>query len=125
VEGGKNQLKNEGMHAGAKADKFAFARVLRDTETPQEKKLWDFLRSKPKGCKFRRQHPFKYFILDFYCHQAKLVIEIDGCQHKSNVEYDRDRSKIIQEYGLKVIRFENIEIDERFGEVTRKLMDFL
>ncbi|HCO82986.1 MAG TPA: imidazole glycerol phosphate synthase subunit HisF, partial [Arenibacter sp.] len=48
----------EGMHAGAKADKFAYADLLRRTQTPQEEKLWEFLKVKPHGFKFRRQHPF-------------------------------------------------------------------
>ncbi len=58
-------LKEEGMHAGAMADKFAFANLLRKTQTPQEEKLWEFLKIKPRGFKFRRQHPFKDYILDF------------------------------------------------------------
>lgn len=91
-----NDLQNEdGMHAGAKADKFAFAKTLRDSQTPQERKLWEFLRFKPNGFKFRRQHPFGDYILDFYCHRSKLVIELDGPQHKSNLEYDNDRTKVI------------------------------
>ncbi len=51
-------LEEEGMHAGAKADKFAYADLLRRTQTPQEEKLWEFLKVKPHGFKFRRQHPF-------------------------------------------------------------------
>ena len=121
----KDLLKAEGMHAGAQADKFAFANVLRNLETPQEKKLWKFLRTRPKGYKFRRQHPFKYYILDFYCHGAKLVIELDGQQHKSSLEYDKDRTKIIEGYGLKVIRFENSEIDYEFAIVTKRINKIL
>lgn len=121
----KDLLKEEGMHAGAEADKFTFAKVLRDTSTPQEKKLWDFLRTKPKGYKFRRQHPFKYYVLDFYCHQAKLVIELDGRHHKSNVEYDKERTQIIEGYGLNVIRFDNTEIDEGFEKVAQEIIGFL
>ncbi len=120
----KDLLKEEGMHAGAPADKFAFARILRNLETPQEKKLWNFLRTKPKDIKFRRQHPFKDYIFDFYCHKAKLVIEIDGHQHESNQQYDKDRTEIIQGYGLKVIRFENREIDDNFEIVIKKLMKY-
>lgn len=121
----KDLLKEEGMHAGAKADKFAFAKLLRDTKTPQEKKLWEFLRSKPIDFKFRRQHPFKYYILDFYCHRAKLVIELDGKQHASNKEYDNDRTLIISDFGLTVIRFDNDEVDNSFLEVKQKIVKYL
>lgn len=123
MEESKDLLKEDGMHAGAHADKFAFASLLREGETPQEKKLWDFLRTKPEGLKFRRQHPFKDYILDFYCHSAKLVIELDGHQHKSNLPYDRDRTKIIEGYDLKVIRFENSEVDDNFETVIKELME--
>lgn len=118
-------LKEEGMHAGAMADKFAFANLLRKTQTPQEEKLWDFLKIRPQGFKFRRQHPFKDYVLDFFCYRAKLVIELDGQHHKSNLEYDSDRTSIIESYGLKVIRFENDEIDNSFDNVKEKLMKFL
>ncbi|MEY8020924.1 endonuclease domain-containing protein [Muriicola sp. SD30] len=121
----RDLLKDEGMHAGASADKFAFARFLRKVETPQEKKLWNFLRTKPNKIKFRRQHPFKDYILDFYCHKAKLVIEIDGHQHKSNQQYDKDRTEIIESYGLKVIRFQNSDIDDNFEMVIKRLMKYI
>ena len=107
------------------ADKFAFANLLRKTQTPQEEKLWDFLKIRPQGFKFRRQHPFKDYVLDFFCYRAKLVIELDGQHHKSNLEYDSDRTSIIESYGLKVIRFENDEIDNSFDNVKEKLMKFL
>ena len=113
------------MHAGAKADTFAFAHTLRQAQTPQEKKLWDFLRTKPKGLKFRRQHPFNHYILDFYCHGARLVIELDGPQHKSNMEYDEDRTKIIEDYGLRVIRFKNFEVDHNFDSVKKRILKLL
>ncbi|MBT8297639.1 MAG: endonuclease domain-containing protein [Maribacter sp.] len=73
----------------------------------------------------RRQHPFKDYILDFFCYRVKLVIELDGQHHKSNLEYDSDRTSIIESYGLKVIRFDNDEIDNNFDNVKEKLMKFL
>ena len=121
MEKGKALLKEEGMHADASAYKFAFASFLRTVETPQEKKLWNFLRTKPKGFKFRRQHPFKDYILDFYCHRAKLVIEVDGKQHKNNLEYDAQRTRVVESYGLELIRFENFEIDDHFEKVIEKV----
>ena len=125
MRNGKELLKDEGMHAGAQADTFAFAHVLRQSQTPQERKLWHFLRTKPKGLKFRRQHPFNNYILDFYCHGARLVIELDGLQHRSNKEYDNDRTKIIEDYGLRVIRFENSEVDHNFDKVKKSILKFL
>lgn len=113
------------MHAGATPDKFAFTALLRENQTPQEGKLWNFLRTKPNGFKFRRQHSFEDYILDFYCHRAKLVIELDGKQHRSNMEYDDDRTAIIEEFGLKVIRFENAEIDSNFEAIKTKIVEFL
>ncbi|MEM1340437.1 MAG: endonuclease domain-containing protein [Bacteroidota bacterium] len=121
----KDVLKDEGMHAGAKADTFAYAYILRQAQTPQEKKLWGFLRTKPKGLKFRRQYPFSHYVLDFYCHVARLVIELDGPQHKSNLEYDHDRTTSIEGYGLKVIRFENQEVDHNFSNVKKRILKLL
>lgn len=118
-------LEEEGMHAGAKADKFAYADLLRRTQAPQEEKLWEFLKVKPHGFKYRRQHPFNDYILDFYCHQAKFVIELDGKQHKSNLEYDNDRTSILESYGLKVIGFDNHKIDNNFSKTIEKLIKIL
>ena len=125
MQEGKDLLKEEGMHGRAQADKFAFANILRSTETPQEKKLWKFLRTKPKGFKFRRQHPFGDYVLDFYSHKAKLIIELDGRQHKRNLEYDEERTKVISAYGLKVIRFDNTEVDNTFAVVTTEIIKYL
>ena len=70
-------MKNK-MHAGANKFIFQRARELRDRETNAELVLWGYLKGKPLGLKFRRQHPYAVFILDFYCHALKLVIEVDG-----------------------------------------------
>jgi very-short-patch-repair endonuclease len=62
------------------ADNFLFERAskLRKQQTLAEEILWNYLRTKPFGHKFRRQHPFSIYILDFYCHSLKLAIEVDG-----------------------------------------------
>ena len=75
------KIENLGMHTGAKPEIFRFAEQLRTKITPSEKELWEFLKQKPHGYKFRRQHPFSKYILDFYCHKIKLAIEIDGKYH--------------------------------------------
>ena len=125
MKGKMDLLKEEGMHAGATSDKFAFAAKLRKNQTPQEEKLWKYLRTKPNGFKFRRQHPFEHYVLDFYCHKAQLVIELDGKQHGSNQDYDSDRTVILETYGLTVIRFENSEIDNGFEIIKEKLKAYL
>jgi very-short-patch-repair endonuclease len=94
------------------------ARELRHEMTRQECRLWyGFLRKHP--VKFYRQRVIDNFIADFYCHAAKLVIEIDGRQHSigNSPAYDDERSKILEGYGLNVVRFTNAEVDERFNKV--------
>ena len=65
-----------------------------------------------KGLRFKRQHPILYFIADFYCHKAKLIIEIDGAYHDIPEQYcfDRNRENELEELGLKVIRFTNEQV---------------
>ncbi len=91
------------------------ARMLRKNMTKQERHLWyDFLRNYP--VKFYRQRSIDWYIVDFYCSAAKLVIEIDGSQHytKDGIEYDEIRTEILEQYELQVIRFTNTEIDRNF-----------
>ena len=94
------------------------AKNLRKNATPQENHLWyDFL-SKHK-IRFQRQKPINNFIADFYCHKAKLIIEIDGLQHytKDGRQKDEFRTEILEEYDLRVIRFTNYQIDTNFRSV--------
>ena len=91
------------------------ARNLRKNATSQENHLWyDFL-SKQK-IRFQRQKAIDNFIADFYCHKAKLIIEIDGSQHytKDGRQKDEFRTEILEGYDLKVIRFTNYQIDTNF-----------
>lgn len=91
------------------------ARTLRRNLTRQEKHLWyDFLQKYP--IKIYKQRIIDNFIVDFYCHQARLVIELDGSQHytKQGQEYDEKRNEIIMQYGLYVLRFSNKDVDENF-----------
>ena len=93
---------------------LARARELRQPLTPQENKLWQRLRGKQlDGLKFRRQHPIYRFILDFYCPQQKLVIEIDGDAHAEPEQqrYDQARAEWLEQRGLRVIRFTNREVE--------------
>lgn len=99
------------MYYGASQITFEKARRLRSRETIAELILWEHLKGKQfHGLKFRRQHPIETFIVDFYCHQAKLVIELDGKIHLKNKDADKLRSDEIEKYGIKVLRFTNEEI---------------
>ncbi|QEM04315.1 endonuclease domain-containing protein [Mucilaginibacter rubeus] len=109
-----------------------FCRKLRQRETVTEKKLWFELRNrKLAGKKFLRQHPLcvqsyfgksLYYIPDFYCHEAKLVIEADGAIHLYKKEYDKNRDKVLSDLGLEILRFENDEIISNINEVLNKII---
>jgi very-short-patch-repair endonuclease len=94
------------------------AREMRKNPTPAEQKLWVGL-LRTFNPSFLRQRPIDNFIVDFYCAQLKLVIEIDGDTHFSDdgMEYDQVRTRILEGYGLKVMRFTNIEVLENFAAV--------
>ena len=94
------------------------ARELRKESTKQEKHLWyDFLKDYP--VRFQRQKTIKGVIADFYCAKAKLIIELDGRQHYSEQGklYDNERSALLSEYGLTVLRFSNHAVDNDFESV--------
>ena len=94
------------------------ARILRRNMTRQKKHLWfDYLRYYP--IKIYKQRIIDNFIADFYCHKARLVIEIDGSQHytKQGKFHDAERSKILEKYGLYVLRFSNSSVDQNFKGV--------
>ena len=94
------------------------ARMLRRNMTKQEKHLWyDFLQKYPT--KIYKQRIIDNVIVDFYCHSARLVIEIDGSQHYTvqGVKSDTKRTESIEKYGLYVLRFSNKDVDENFEGV--------
>ena len=89
------------------------AQTLRRRATDEEMLLWKHLRVRqPGGAKFRRQHPFARFVLDFYCHERALAIEVDGGHHFDEAEAARDeqRTRILEAAGLRVLRFSNLEV---------------
>lgn len=116
-----------GMHAGAKPELFRFAEKLRANMTEAEIKLWDFLRLKPEGFKFRRQHPFGRYILDFYCHKAKLAVEIDGKYHQlpEQKKLDEIRTIEINNRGIEEIRFTNEDVMNQFEVVKNTILAYL
>ena len=104
-------------------------REMRHTATDAEAFLWRILRNRAfHDAKFRRQHPLGGYILDFYCHEANLAIELDGSQHNENeqVKYDDERTKILREqHGIEVIRFWNSDLLNKTEEVFNTLWDVL
>ena len=99
-----------------------YARQLRREATRQEKRLWyDFLSKYP--IRFQRQKPIGTYIGDFYCHTARLVVEIDGDQHgePDAVSYDSQRTAFLEQQGLKVIRFTNQEVDTSLDAVCSQI----
>jgi very-short-patch-repair endonuclease len=103
-------------------DKKSRARELRHSMTDAEMALWQVIRANHLGgWHFRRQQVIHGFIVDFYCHQAALVIEIDGGVHETQIEEDRGRETILQENDLRILRFTNMQILENLPDVLRTI----
>lgn len=88
------------------------ARRLRKVMTHPEVLLWQRLRGKPNGLKFRRQHPIDPYVVDFFCADAKLIIEIDGAVHDSESaqSYDHQRQKILESRGFYFVRISGAQV---------------
>ncbi|AFZ49381.1 endonuclease domain-containing protein [Dactylococcopsis salina] len=102
------------------------AKELRKNMTLAERKIWfEYLRNFPH--RVYRQRPIEQFIVDFYCPKLKLVIEIDGESHytENAQEYDRERTEVLQGYGLRVIRFNNEEVLQNFTGVVGMIEDLI
>ncbi|MGV3596967.1 MAG: endonuclease domain-containing protein [Bacteroidota bacterium] len=107
---------------------FDNAKALRGSQTEAERFLWSELRNRKfESVKFRRQHPIGKYIADFYCHELKLVIEIDGAVHNSQdqKEYDKGRTQELNEKGILVIRFTNSEVENNLQNVLYRLKEFI
>lgn len=102
------------------------ARDLRKNMTRSEKILWSYLRKRQlKGMYFRRQHPYGIYILDFYCFEQNLVIELDGKIHLYQKELDDERTRFLESSGLNVLRFKNDEIDYSIHDVLEKINEYV
>jgi len=98
---------------------------LRNKATRAERLLWNVLKGKRlKGIKFRRQHSVDFFILDFYCPELKLAIEVDGPSHLNKEEYDIFRQSHIESYGIEFLRFTNNDIYENLQGVTKLILNW-
>ena len=105
-------------------------RELRTNSTEAERILWEVARNKKlEGKKFYRQYPFfhditgkeTFFVGDFYCHDGKLIVELDGKYHQYRLKEDKDRTTILNYLGLRVIRFRNEEVINDLNMVIRKI----
>ena len=102
------------------------ARTLRKNMTDAEQLMWRCLRQKQLGgFRFRRQHPFERFVLDFYCCEAKLAVELDGGQHNEpeTIVRDMERTVFLEQHGIQVIRFWNNELFQNLEGVLQSVYD--
>jgi len=99
------------------------AKELRNQATPAERKLWRYLSGrKMMNLKFRRQHLIDPYIVDFYCPEKKLIIEVDGGTHIDNKIYDRYREEYLRSKGFQIIRFLNTEVNSDTVEVLDRIL---
>ena len=100
------------------------ARQMRHDPTPAENALWQRLRNRQiNNLKFRRQHSIDRFIVDFYCADAQLVIEVDGSVHDYTPEEDAIRQEFLETMGLRVLRFQNDSVLRNIGAVIAAIQD--
>ena len=117
---------NDNLHKVATGKLYQYGRELRQDSTDAEKLLWAELRNRRlKGLKFRRQHPLDKFIVDFYCNEKKLVVELDGALHdeKMNKDYDEARTALLAGLNVFVVRFRNEEVINNMKEVLKKISE--
>ena len=101
-----------------------FAKTMRSNATDAENLMWQLLRAKRfMNLKFRRQHVIAPYIVDFYCHELGLVIELDGSQHGTDdaIEYDAERTRFLEALDLRVVRYWNHDVSNRADVVLEDL----
>ncbi|WP_420642830.1 endonuclease domain-containing protein [Candidatus Leptofilum sp.] len=99
------------------------AREMRQQPTEPERRLWQHLRRKQLGgFRFRRQQPLGAYIVDFYCHEARLIVEVDGDSHAFQEKYDAERTAWLEEQGNHVIRFWNVEVMQNLDGVLQVIL---
>jgi very-short-patch-repair endonuclease len=114
------------MYFKTTPEKMEIAKYLRNNMTHPEKLPWEKLKGKQIcGLRFRRQHPIDLFIVDFYCHQVRLVIEVDGEIHDQQTEYDDGRSAELEKIGVIVFRFRNSEVENDIERVIIKIQSIV
>lgn len=104
--------------------KLTAARDLRKKLTKEERKVWHAIRNrKLLDLKFRRQHVIRGFIIDFYCSELSLAIEIDGKIHMDCIEYDEARQELLAAMGIRFIRFTNDEVNDNLNSVLDRIKE--
>ena len=104
------------------SERRQFARGLRQQMTRAEEILWAQLRgSRFHGSKFKRQVPLDRYVVDFYCHAAKLAVELDGKQHEWFAGYDAGRTAVFESVGVRVVRFTNAEVIDDLDSVLARI----
>ena len=123
LQNSTDQSMSTSMHYGAPMEIFQIAERLRRDMTATEKMIWEKVSNKQLGVRIRRQHPIWKFIADFYCHEVRLVIEIDGRIHllSKNKEYDISRGITLKEFQIEILRFTNDEVIKETSLVIEKI----
>jgi very-short-patch-repair endonuclease len=103
----------------------SIARELRKNSTLSEVLLWNKIKKKALGYEFHRQVPIDDFIVDFFCHELMLAIEIDGSSHDYNYDKDASRQAILENYGILVVRFQDLDIKRGMNDVLRSLENII
>jgi very-short-patch-repair endonuclease len=106
-------------------EKLERSRELRREMTPAEKLLWQEVRAKKLGVRFRREQVIAGFIADFYCHKAALVVVVDGDIHDLQRDEDARREKVLRELGLRIIRFRNNDVIKNRSAVIEKIRELV
>ncbi len=101
------------------------AKDLRKSMTDAERKLWQRLRGGQLDVKFRRQHAFENYVLDFVCIERRLVVEIDGSQHAEEQDHDQRRTEKLSQAGFAVVRFWNNQVLNETDSVMQVIWDIL
>jgi very-short-patch-repair endonuclease len=104
--------------------KLERAKHLRKNMTPAEKLLWQHLRAnRLDGLHFRRQQVISGFIVDFYCHPARLIVEVDGEIHQQQQEYDRERDCFLISQGIQILRVTNEQVIQNLQDVLERIVE--
>jgi very-short-patch-repair endonuclease len=122
----RSRVIERNMFYGANRNIFERAHELRNNMTYTERIMWDELKNRRLfKVRFRRQHPIDIFIVDFYCHEIKLAIEIDGEVHLKDevIEYDDGRTHDIEKLGVKILRFTNEQVYYHRSKVIKKIIE--
>lgn len=103
-----------------------FSRSNRRSSTEAERRIWHHLRNRRlKGLKFRRQFPILNYIIDFYCEETKLGIELDGSQHITQKDYDLRRDSELKRMGIKILRFWENDVLTKTNIILQEILDYI